>query len=416
MRWLPPLLITVCCATAPALTTDDVHFFNYLNNATNRHALYYHNGYVPVLPELAAFIVTGLPLVWQGVSYRAVPLLAMLLLYGQLRRLLASHGHANARLIALAVTIAIISIDRDIGANLAYTSWAAFLVATIYIARRVDRRRYPWLASAGVFLAGVSLPAGMFLALGIFARAQSDGATRRWQDLVLAAAILVAHAWVLVDTPNTYIGVVQPSLIGWTFVEGFAEHVVPNSIALASSAIIIATGVLVWRRGQRMSFAAGVLSGVGLMLVGGYPISDRFLDNGGFENTYVTGPLMCATAVVFVSLGRTPARVRRWWSAVTVGAAVMALVIVISSEGADLQTDTLLKYRFLREASTFRSSCHAGEAILYDHSDAAPLLLCTARRFEPGVVELPDAVVWDPESEPRGDEIPAIVIPQALFR
>jgi hypothetical protein len=123
--WLPPATIALLSAIAPAFLTDDAWGFNYLNNVEEAWPLYYYNGHVPVIPELASFALKGLPLAIQAVSYRIVPLVTMLLLYRQLRQLLAANGNTgDARLVAFAVTITLCMAEPDLAANLTFAPYA----------------------------------------------------------------------------------------------------------------------------------------------------------------------------------------------------------------------------------------------------------------------------------------------------
>ena len=419
--WLLPVTIALVCLIAPAFATDDTRFFNYLNNVESPQPLYYYNGYIPVLPQLASFAVKALPLALQAASYRIVPLLTMLLLYSQLRQLFSTRWPAgDARLLAFAIALTLCMIDRDLGASLTFAPWSALIAAVIYVARdRPESRRWSWLSAAGVLLAALSLPAGLLLAPVLVAQALATGLKERRPELTLASIIVVAHGLIAAGSPESVSQAIAPSTIVAMFAAGFREHKLANLIAIASSAAIVLACALVWRNGRRADYAPiWALAVVGLGSVVAYPFSARFvLYDGGFELRYTLPVFACAAVVSMLALSAIDAaeRVRSMAIGITVGAAVtLAASVEYTSLRGPLEL-ALMKYRFLQVAQEFRATCRADEAVIFEHEDTSPVILCRPGVFAPGYVSVRNVPPSIGFGSAREHELPGILVPEPLF-
>jgi hypothetical protein len=202
MSVMPPLVrvtpgfVAACCillfsTIAPALGHDDAVFLNFVNNVERRPLLFYYNGYVALIPELTAALLSPLPLLYQALLYRLPPLVATLLLYREMRRLLAFSGVVHGSWLALAILMVLGAVMPSLWANVALTQWLALLIATCYVTRiNAGGGSYSVAGAAGVVFAALAAPPGIILAGLMLAHAITKVAPFRSQAL-LAAAIAI---------------------------------------------------------------------------------------------------------------------------------------------------------------------------------------------------------------------------------
>ena len=137
-------VIALLAVVAPAVNYDDAAFFNYVNNVPVPYVFYYHNGYVHVVPQLVAYVLSPLPLVVQLVLYRVVPLAAAMWLFTEASRLLALRlDQRSARIVALASVLVLRVMAPMLWATLSYSMWLGLLAALFHVIRtNASRDRY----------------------------------------------------------------------------------------------------------------------------------------------------------------------------------------------------------------------------------------------------------------------------------
>lgn len=427
--WWCQLILVVLAINAPAFAADDAWLFNYFNNVAGAPPLFYNSGYVHLLPQLTGYSVSGLPLVVQAVLYRLVPLVLVICLFRQLRRLFAANGHAEeAWMPAMAIMVVLRVREPGVFGELAYSTWLAFLVAfTCVLHLHQSKERYSPLAAAGVVVGALTLPLGVLLAPLCLVHAIRDKGARRWQNAAIAAVILAVDAFVFAGVPENPVVLMGPLDTLEIFVRGFRQNKLDNLVAVAS--VLILMGNLVsapWLSDRRSPAGASVLivrwslSYLGVLSLAAFVASDRFLHHGlGFDGIaprFALPAVACALMAVALAVVARPAERDRLMllGSGLGGAAALLAVLMYTQLRGPLET-SLMRYRFLAVAAEFRDTCRDGDAILYEDDDSSPLILCRPRALGEGYHEFPDLPPSIGVGFARTDGLPGIQVGKPLF-
>jgi hypothetical protein len=394
-RW-GVLVVVGLHAVAPAFGQDDAALFNYMNNVTGTHPVFYYLGYVPLLPELFGYALGGLPFVAQALLYRVLPLAVMLILYAEWRRLLGREGdQREAAILTLSAILMLRSVGVNMWANLMMMI-APMLVAAVLHALRLGREsgRYSVAGMALMVIAAVSMPFGILLAPVLLLQWPGDAdRSRRSHSIALAIAVVAGYLllnWRFLGGSVTPRG---PREIASLFRHGLTtEYRLNNVIAIGATLVLSGACLRAWRN---RSMAADtrlmtiVLAGVGLVSIGGVLISDRLpFNDGGFAESHVLPALCAMLLVVSTSILAIRDSSRR---AMLIGVFAGVALFAISGEMyRNLRGPgelAVMKYQFLRTAQDYRARCNSDTdvGLSFEDSDDAPIVLCRPRAFEEGL-------------------------------
>jgi hypothetical protein len=410
---------------APAFGQDDAAVFNYVNNVLGVRPVVYYLDYVPIVPELVAYALRGLPFVVQAVLYRVLPLCVALMLYREWRRLLEPDGdRLEAGLLTLAAVLIVRAADPYIWANLMQVITPMFLIAVLH-AVRIGRGSapYSWWALPAMWLAAVSVPYGILLVPILLTQVWRGGnAARTWQSAGLALAIVAGYVWTNAYFLATTVRIGDPLAIAATFRSGFAtEYRLYNVIVVIASLVLTAAVIEAWRRrrDRNDTLITSALAFVGLVSIAGCLVSDRLAFNdGGFGAAHALPALIAMLIVVsraILRVGDVPRRAVLVGVFAGVAAAATGRVLYQDLRGpAEV---ALMKYQFLRDAEAFRRDCREGDAVVFEDEDHSPVVLCRPRHFadglHPQVGFTPAVGVYDYDASP--DERPFIYVGKPLF-
>lgn len=418
---LSPWLIILLTAIAPAFSQDDALLFNYLNNVVSPRPLFYPGDYVPVVPELAGFVLRPLPLVVQALCYRIPPAVAMLLLFSELRRFLRWRGgDAHAPSLALAVLCIFWAIEQYAWANLMTMLTPLFLVAVVYTLRlHSEARRWTLLPAAGVVLAAASIPFGILLVPVLLLHAAAcEDRGRRLQNGVLALIVGVTVA--LLQAPVIAgMSIADSVSNGANFTHALLGGALRNNGLACASIAVVSAGVWhAWRRrGDRLVFALDMfLLAAGSL--GGMLLSDRLRSNGGIGGVHLLPSVLAGLLIVSDWILNVRDRFRQ---ALLVGAfsgaAAACVVAAIAPQLRGPLEIALMKYEFLRVAEAFRKDCRNGDGMVFEFEDSSPVVLCRPQDLPVGrhtLDSFPPAVGYrDPDAPPG--ERPVIVVGRPVF-
>ena len=419
------LLIAFVAFTAPAFGQDDAAFFNYFNNVSNARPVFYYLEYVPLAPELVAYALRGLPLVFQAVLYRVLPFIVMLVLYRELRGLVrVDRGGTAAGLFAIVAVLLLRVVEANIWANLVFVITPMFLAAALHILRiNREGRQYSAWAMAAIVLAAVSVPFGILLVPILLAHVPGDqDRRRRLQHVVLGGLLTAAYAFFNAHALRTAVSLSDPMTIAVTFLHGFRSEYRFNNIVATVSLLVLAMAVVEawWRGRSRVEIVTTVcLAWLGAASVGGVIVSDRLLrGDGGLGAAHVLPALVAALVVTCRFILDVRDRERR---ALLVGVFAGALgVAVVAEMGGQLRgplETALMRYRFLMVAEGFRQHCRDGDGMVYEYEDSSPVVLCRPRAFSPGrhLQSSFPPTVGSRDPEALEDEQPLILVGQPLF-
>jgi hypothetical protein len=388
-RW-GPLLIVCLSVLAPAFGQDDAALFNYFNNVVSTRPIFYYLDYVPLLPELVAYLLRFAPFVLQALLYRALPIVVMLILYREWRLLLGRDGDArDAALLTLSAMLILRSVEVNIWANLMMVITPMFITAVIHAIRMGrEARSYTAISMALMLIAAISVPFGVLLAPVLLLQVPGEhDRVRRTQNLGLGIAVIVGY--LLLNTRFLGISVVarSPLEIASLFRNGLTtEYRLYNVIAFVSAIVLSGALVQAWRARRQDSLITILLSGVGLVSIAGVLVSDRLpFNDGGFGGAHVL-PALCAMLIVasraILAIGDG---VRR---STLVG---LFCGVAMLSIGGDLYHHlrgpaeiALLKYEFLRTGQAYRAACQDDGGLSFEDSDNAAVVLCRPRAFPIG--------------------------------
>lgn len=405
--------LLVLCANAPAMSGDDVAILNYLNNVAQPHSIYYYNGYVPLIAELPAFLLSPLPIAWQAIGYRIVPLACALILFWQMMALLRERlRERDAWLCAFGGMLILRAFEPDLFGNLTHAPWTAVMAATLFVLR-ARRPRWSSAAAFAVWLAAVSHPIGALLALVlIYQWFRSSPDQRSGSRIGVAVAILVVTIYVTARAPDAIVSPKSPATIFRTLAAGFRDHKLATLVAAVATATLAA---IVATAGRRETRTIWPLAFVGIAGVFAYLFTDRFLFLEGFEPRYVIPVLVCAWACAALSTSAFTEPGRSLIIGISFGAALMATAVVQFTELRGPLETALLKYRFLAVADDFRRTCRDDETMLFEFNPASPIVLCRPRALPPpfyAVTNVPPSIGVD---EHRSTQTPGIQILSPLF-
>lgn len=396
--WLSQAIIIVLSILAPAFLGDDAWTFNYVNNVEGAQPLYFHNGYVHLVPQLTGYAVGGLPFPLQAMLYRVVPLICALCFYRQLRLLLAAAGDPrDASLQALAIVFVVRVVEPLVFGELASSIWTAFLAAYLYVTRiHLVGGRYSWRGTAGILLAVFSLPLGMLLVpLWLVYARQNIGAQRR-HNLALAITVAVGYLWMLARAPDLPRGVSNPLSLVEMFVDGFRDEKRDNLIALGSLTVLAAHAAAdLWiareRRHDLVRTARWSLGYLGVASIVAFVVSDRFVWlDGNFVARYTLPSVTCALILSGISIGGLATeRTRTLVTGAAIGSAIAVLLVLIYTQLRGPLEISLMRYRFLSLGTEFRATCRGDDAMLFEYTDASPIILCRPRPLAPGYHPMP---------------------------
>ena len=415
--WSLPLIV-VLATIAPAFGFDDVMFFNYMNNVADPHAAFRYRDFVPLLPELVAYSLKDLPLVAQAVLYRLPPLCVMWLLSRELYSLFTPKGSRGEGL-ALSASMMLILwwFIPPMWTNLVYTNVSMIVLALVHMLRVGQERRTYSPASLGLLAFAVaSIPFGALLIavlLSQWRRARAPGQRRQ----IIAASIFLAAVYLAMN--GRAIGAIvvpNPVDIVLGFRDGLrTDYRLHNVVVAVSSLVLVLAGAEAARQRRRMPDAhvTWTLVLVGLASVGSVMVSDRFPENsGGFAAHHALLVVTCAMLVVGRSILATADQYRRAsWLGCVAGVAMVATATVLATGLRGPLETALMKYRFLMVAEEFRRDCREGDAMVFEHADTSPVILCRLAVLPPGHYEqshIPPSIGL-PRSTASEDEVPLIV-------
>jgi hypothetical protein len=418
------ILLAFLAVIAPAFEQDDAALFNYMNNVIGPRPIYYYADYVPIAPEVAAYLLRGLPFVVQAILYRVLPMAMMLVLYRELRKLWRRDvTPVDATLLALATMLILRAVDVYVWGNLSFVLWPAFLAALVYVLRiNASNARYSWWVLVGIVVTVSSLPIGVLLAVVMLANVRRDAdAVRNRQNLAAGLAGLAGYGLLNARLLSNSVSV-DPITALSLFREGLTnQHRLANVVAALSVVVLaMATIRVVRRRGSdgdtRTILAAAF---VGIFSVAGYLLSDRLSRNDGGIGSYHVLPALLAALIVASQLALSVSdQLKR---ALLVG---MLTGMASASIADDLYHNlrgpleiAMMKYRFLDAAQSFRQTCRDGEGMVFEDEDTSPIVLCRPRHFpvglHPQTAFTPEYGVYSPESPP--DDHPFIYVGEPLF-
>lgn len=372
--------------TAPAFLHDDALFFNYVNNVSEPHLLYYHGGYVHAISEAVSFALSPAPFVVQAVAYRLVPFALALLLYREIARLLTLRMAGNdAKVLAIGIVLVLRVVEQNLWANLDYAAWMALLVAIPFVIRAgLERANYSWFAFTGVLIAASTFPPGIVLVLLFLGFGATTSSRRvRVQNFALTVLAAAVQAWVVAGSPDPALnsGLLAALRV---FVDTFRDHKLHNLIATASLLALLALlafsarGDSRARRDDVLVAASACAVAVGWTVL--YVLSSRFAEYGGFESRYVVLPAFCAMLVIAWTVLADPAPLRRSHSVgVFIGIAVTLVTAGLFGTLRGPLEFALMKYRFLAVASDARANCPPDEAFVFEDAAGSPLVFCMPR-------------------------------------
>jgi hypothetical protein len=418
------LLLVLVTITAPAFLEDDAAFFNYQANVTGASPLFYYYGYVSFIAAPLAFALSGLPFVIQALAYRAVALVALLILYRELVRFFSIGAReSEARLLTLATLLLARGVDDNIWTNLTYAIWPAFFAAALYVIRtNISKARYSRAGLGGIVLAAMSNPLGLLLVPLLAAYARINRAAAG-QNAALAAALAAGHLLIYLRSPDAAVVTTDPVEIARLFINGYRTEFKLNTLVVALSLPLL-VGALIWDRRRRPPvFDRAVLwpwAFLGIASVATYVVSDRFLHlEGGFRPQHALTVMLAALII----LGRAITRLDHQWLRGVLFGLLMGLA------GATMASEwyfhlrgpleyALLKYRFLMVADSFRDSCREGDTMLFEDDSSSAIVMCRPAAFAIGrhsfLTVVPSIGVPDePTNDPR--ERPMIIVGQPLF-
>lgn len=418
-------LLVFLALIAPAFGQDDAAIFNYMNNVVAPRALFYYLDYVPVVPEVVAYILRALPLVAQAVLYRLLPAAVMLLLTRQLYAVLARDRDAvQAGWLAVAIMLVLRAVEVNIWANLTFVITPMFLAAVLYLLDgHFDNRRYSPPALAGVALAAVSVPFGILL-LPVLVVLIADGGdvARRRQQIVLAIAVVAGYVVFNARIVSTALSVADPGRIAAVFLHGLrTDSRFNNALVCASSlALVLLLADAIWRDRDRASrLLVACLAIVGLGSVLGVLASNRLIaSDGGFGAAHLLPVLVAALVAAGRAVLSLSDRARR---AALVGVFVgIAGTMVVPEVGLRLRGPlelSLMKYRFLMVAEAFRQDCRDDEAMVFEEDDTAPVVLCRPQALAEGRHYPSNFVPTIGSRDPEAvlEDLPAIVVGRPVF-
>lgn len=419
--WLAKLIIVVLSISGPAFLEDDASYFSYLNNVLHPAPLYYVNGFVYVIPELAAYAWSFFPLAMQGPLYRVLPLLMSLAIYGEFRRLFNTDTErTNAVLLAFSAIMIMRVVEPDLWADLGFLHYACYVWAVLRLVRMDrDAAALSGLTFFCLLVAAVSFPLGLLFAPVLLfqaARGGTDGSRRQRQALALA--IVVFHVAFAARAGGIPVRFERPDQLAIAFFANFREHKMHNLVVVLSAIVLTALAV---RPITRLRSGTGrvemlTLWFLGIASVVAYFYSDRFRQNrGGFEPNHVVPILTCAVAAIgqmILRSGNDRTRTGLVGGAFGFAAAMLTVALYTTLRGP-LEL-SLMKYRFLSVAEDFRRHCRDGEAMVFEDDGRSPVVLCRPREFGVGFhpVRVPPSVGF---FDPASDDPPGISVEPPLF-
>jgi hypothetical protein len=418
------LLLAFLAVIAPAFQQDDAALFNYMNNVIGPRPIYYYADYVPIPPEVAGYLLRGLPFAVQAVLYRLLPMALMLVLYRELRKLWRRDAApVEATLLALAAMLILRAVDVYVWGNLAFVLWPAFMAALVYVLRiNASNARYSWWALAGIVVIVSALPIGVLLAVIMLASVRrAADAVRNIQNVSAGLAGLAGYGLLNARLLSNSVSV-DPITALSLFREGLTnEHRLANVVAALSVLVLVLAALAILRRrsGHRDTMVILSAAFVGVFSVAGYLLSDRLSRNdGGIGSYHVLPALLAALIVVSQLLLCVSDQLKR---ALLVG---MLAGAASASIAHDLYHNlrgpleiAMLKYRFLSAAQSFRQTCREGEGMVFEDEDTSPIVLCRPRDFpvglHPQTAFTPQYGVYSADSPP--EDHPFIYVGEPLF-
>lgn len=405
---------------SPAFNIDDVYFFNYMNNVADPHAVFYHRHYVQLVPELAAYALKGLPLAAQAVLYRVVPYGLVWMLFREVHRLLRADGRVGESVILSAAIMSIVWWFEPVQlTNLTWSSVTLVLLSITHVVRvGLEGRRYSAAALIGFVLTVASTPFGLLLVIPLLLQAlRADDAGLRHQTLAAAIGLTAIGLWLSLPTagrvllPRDLLSIVSDFRAGFT-----GQHRVNNLVVVFSSAVLLIAGAnslfkraVLPSRPETLPLAWMGLASVALVLA-----TDRVPENSGaFGTNHVLPTLMCALLVVTRWIVVMPDRDRRALSVgIAAGVAAASTATVLLTQLRGPLEATLMRYQFLRVAEEFRRDCRNGDAMVFEHEDTSPVVLCRAQPLAVGrhsQLHVPPSVgLANPDT--MADEGPVILV------
>jgi hypothetical protein len=419
------LLLVFLATTASAFDQDDAALFNYMNNVAAPAPIFYYADYVPLVPQVAAYLLRGLPFVVQAIAYRLLPAVLMLVLYREMQRLWRFHSSpVDAALLALSAMLILRAVDPYVWSNLAFVLWPAFMAALVHVLRlTASNARYSWWVLAGIVVTMSAIPIGGLLAVGMLATVRRGGdSVRNRQSFLAGVAGLLGYGFLNARLLSGSVGF-DPIAALRLFREGFTnEHRLANVVAGLSVLVLIAA---TFRSLRKRSDAADttmtlLAAWVGVLSIGGYLLSDRLASNDGGIGSYHVLPALLAALIV---AGQAVLRVRDQLQR----ALLIGLFAGVASAGIayDLYHHlrgpleiAVMKYHFLSAAQSFRQTCRDGEGLIFEDEDTSPIVLCRPRHFDIGLhrpTELTPHYGANNPDTPTGDH-PFIYVGEPLFQ
>jgi hypothetical protein len=452
---LATLGILILCLHAPAFFYEDSLYFNYVNNVQHPQVVYFYNGYIQLIPEVATYVLRFFPFLIQAIMYRAICLLIILLFYWQLKHLfiIRCKDH-EASLLSLAVIFFLRFFDLMSWAVLGYMIWPAFLVASVYIIRiTATDARYSKIGCFGILAASLSQPLAILLIpiflISILTRSNKNRIPVGIISLLIAAmyAFTIFHSMYAPEElshvakesrsdlkafeTHAHWRMADLNTIVSAFVFAFRhDHKLLVVMIVSSVLVLVSVGLAACWRYPKEGFSDTtkiecMLSYLGLSSFAFYLLSPRFLENLDFERSpfqrrYEEVLIMCvAIASVSVILRAKSQEIRPLLFASVFGFCLALLTATVyPSSVTAAQRTAFQKYRFLMAAAEFRSNCRGTEAVVYDANDFWSLVvLCKPKDLPPGFNPVTEFKAWTTSDEPpvNADERPGIWSPTPLL-
>src|SRR5262249_1577730 len=147
------VIVAGAALLAPAFKFEDAGiYFNNANNVLSPDIIYISGSYVPLIPQATAFAVHGLPPAVQIFLYRLVPLVALYVLYRELKKLFRlACSELDAVCIAMACLFYFCYFEHWVLAILTWVIWPALFAALVYAVRiQISGERYSFPGAAGL--------------------------------------------------------------------------------------------------------------------------------------------------------------------------------------------------------------------------------------------------------------------------
>lgn len=398
--------ILALAVQGPAFVFDDVMYFNYVNNVAHPAPIYFYNGYVSPILQIPTYLMRGLPFVVQGLLYRAMTALVIILLYRELKALFAiACNETEAGVLAVAIIFLSRFADAFFVTLLTDIIWSALFVSFVYVLRkRASRTRYSALGVGGIVLSCASNPVGLVLAPALLADAAFSRPRNANRALNGLMGIAILAWWIFLyfasPQPPAGWGTVDPLAISSAFVFWFHHEPKRQIVIIIASALALLAAlvmaVFVTARTWRTPILLVSYLGAASYLF--YLISPRFATNlaagAAFLPHYSILLVLCAATAFVLAVNGRQAETRPVLNGAFFGFCLALAVVAIYPSVSGPLRSASEKYAFLVAAADFHATCQPGDILVFEEDHWSPVISCRPREFPAGFTPLADYKLW----------------------